>query len=1278
MGKRILGLDLGTNSIGWGVVDDLGNGQFDLVKRGVHIFQEGVKIEKGNESSKAAERTGYRSARRLKFRRKLRKIETLKVLSKYGYCPALSEDELKAWQSKKVYPANQTFRDWCGTADPKDMESGDYENPYYYRWLAASTTLNLDDEADRFKLGRAFYHMAQRRGFKSNRLESTKESEGVVKKDISELSEKMGDRTLGQYFWEDCYRDGKPIRKVHTSRDEHYLSEFNIICDKQNIPAQLRAKLHRAIFFQRPLKSQKGLVANCPFEPKKKRAPISHPLFEEFRMLQILNNIKIQTLDDKRLRLLTDGEKEIVKPLFFRVSKAHFDFKDIAKKLTPKNQKYAYVKGRDAAEAHVKFNYRDNQLLAGCPLTAKLMNLFGDAVEQEIYDSYCGDKKEGKTPEDVLHEVWHVLFSFDDAEKVAEYAKGKLGLDDERAGKFAKINPAQGYGALSLKAIRKILPLLRQGLIYSHAVFFANLDQVIGVTVGVDEHRKTDIERLIDDHKQYIAETRCANELVREYKDNPQAFEGKYDLRKPLEMELPLDLRDSAQDICAMVKAQIRQNNDNGEFLSVKRLEERVGDCLINEFGVSSTAVKRLYHPSREETYKASERADDGKLYLGDPRISSIRNPVFMRAMHRVKAVVNELLKQGVINDQTLIHVEMARELNDANKRAALRRWQRNNETARKKYREAIEEDLKAQGIEREAADDEILKYQLWEEQRHICPYTGKTIGLRDFIGENPSFDIEHTVPRSLCCDNSQENKTLCDREYNRTIKKKRIPIECPGHEQILQRIDHWLDESDRLRDLIEKKRAASRQATTKEQKDNAIQARLLLEMDREYLRGKHRRFTMKEVTRGFKNSQLVDTRIITKYTRLYLKTVFATVHTVSGKTTDDFRRCWGIEKSRDNHAHHTVDAIVAACVTREQYDKLARFYHEYENYELNDPSVPKKPRFPKPWASFTEDMKELKHQILVSHYAPNNLLKQSKKKAKVHGKIVVQQGKTARGSLHKDTFYGRILVGEDQKTVVRVPLAYSPSGGLFGFKSIEDFDRIVDQTVLMKVQAEFRKRCDKGTKLIDAFKDPVWMNEEKGVLIKRVRCVVGAVKNPMALKKHGAPSKQKHKQHYYVQNDSVHMVAIYADDESVQHIGFSALDAVSHGTDVAQTLQRKGRELELKYVLHADQLVLFVKKSSAELEMLPYEELAKRMFRINDLSMSETRMVFRHHMEAREKGKAIEENVEKRGAKYPSSVDFESPNPLQRISYKNMNVAVEAVDFRLNVLGEIEFMEKS
>ena len=78
---RILGIDVGTNSLGWAVVDRQDDSdQHTLVRKGSYTFQEGVKIEKGKESSKASERTLYRAKRRQYFRRRLRKIEVLKVL----------------------------------------------------------------------------------------------------------------------------------------------------------------------------------------------------------------------------------------------------------------------------------------------------------------------------------------------------------------------------------------------------------------------------------------------------------------------------------------------------------------------------------------------------------------------------------------------------------------------------------------------------------------------------------------------------------------------------------------------------------------------------------------------------------------------------------------------------------------------------------------------------------------------------------------------------------------------------------------------------------------------------------------------------------------------------------------------------------------------------------------------------------------------------------------------------------------------------------------------
>ena len=101
MKKRILGLDTGTNSLGWAVVDRDEYDNYTLVKHGGLIFQEGVKIEKKVESSKAAERTGYRSLRKHYFRRRLRKIEVLRVLIKHNLCPYLSEELLHVNPAKR-------------------------------------------------------------------------------------------------------------------------------------------------------------------------------------------------------------------------------------------------------------------------------------------------------------------------------------------------------------------------------------------------------------------------------------------------------------------------------------------------------------------------------------------------------------------------------------------------------------------------------------------------------------------------------------------------------------------------------------------------------------------------------------------------------------------------------------------------------------------------------------------------------------------------------------------------------------------------------------------------------------------------------------------------------------------------------------------------------------------------------------------------------------------------------------------------------------------------
>lgn len=175
---KVLGLDLGTNSLGWALVDESEN-EYTLIDKGVDIFQEGVARDKNNEKPAVQDRTSARALRRHYFRRRLRKIELLKILIRYDLCPPLPEELLTAWQKEKRYPQDNEFLRWQRTDDNGDR------NPYHDRYVALSERLDLGNRTQRWLLGRALYHLAQRRGFLSNRKEAGNEKEdGTVKECI--------------------------------------------------------------------------------------------------------------------------------------------------------------------------------------------------------------------------------------------------------------------------------------------------------------------------------------------------------------------------------------------------------------------------------------------------------------------------------------------------------------------------------------------------------------------------------------------------------------------------------------------------------------------------------------------------------------------------------------------------------------------------------------------------------------------------------------------------------------------------------------------------------------------------------------------------------------------------------------------------------------------------------------------------------------------------------------------------------------------------------------
>ncbi len=151
----------------------------------------------------------------------------------------------------------------------------------------------LDAKLEPHELGRAFYQLAQRRGFLSNRkARKDEEEEGVVKKGISELQDAMieaGARTLGEYL-AGLDPEEQRIRARWTAR-QMFVDEFEAIWSAQvachaQLDGELKSKLRRAMFYQRPLKSQKGLIGRCELEPGHRRAAMASLEAQRFRYWQ--------------------------------------------------------------------------------------------------------------------------------------------------------------------------------------------------------------------------------------------------------------------------------------------------------------------------------------------------------------------------------------------------------------------------------------------------------------------------------------------------------------------------------------------------------------------------------------------------------------------------------------------------------------------------------------------------------------------------------------------------------------------------------------------------------------------------------------------------------------------------------------------------------------------------------------------------------------------------------------------------------------------------------
>lgn len=477
--RYILGLDLGTASVGWSVMEvDADNQPIRIIKTGVRIFDmmggiNPTDYSAGKNSSPAEVRRMARLHRRQIQRSAHRRTRILILLQKYDLLP---KGEIFDRTGRVQY-----FADLDATL----MQAWFNNHPTDYQWRNHPDTLHvfpyklrgaaITEPLPPHAFGRAIYHLAQRRGFKSNRKEEallqaledndkeiatlTDEAKelGVVKADIDKLSKSMceaGAATVGQYLSKLTPSQVR-VRGQHTSR-AMIEAEFELLWKRQRelyqketadgkYPAWLKEaaynKIKTAIFFQRPLRSQKGLVGSCSLEPGQKRATFNCMEAQEFRLLQKLNDLAWFDKEQNRHKISEN------KTHWSILSKALMEGKNVS---------FAEARRLLALPKGSKFNFEYDQ--------DKESKLIGHKINARMLDAFGADWFGFSTEKQEV--IIHDLASIRSLKLLKQRACDVWGLDESHAKKFARGFIDDAYCDISKSALRKLLPQMRAGESY--------------------------------------------------------------------------------------------------------------------------------------------------------------------------------------------------------------------------------------------------------------------------------------------------------------------------------------------------------------------------------------------------------------------------------------------------------------------------------------------------------------------------------------------------------------------------------------------------------------------------------------------------------------------------------------------------------------------------------------------------------------------------------------------------------------------------------------------
>lgn len=814
------------------------------------------------------------------------------------------------------------------------------------------------------------------------------------------------------------------------------------------------------LFYQRPLKSKKSLISDCPYETHFDKDgneyPIkciakSNPLFQEFRLWQFVHNLKIyqreRTVSDGQLDLfgnVSSGKLQTDVDVTDELLKTEDDYvalfdwlnnRATIKQDTLLNSYFKIKKEKGKDNYPYRWNYVEDKEYPCNETRAEILK----GLEK------CGICADFLTKEQEMS-LWHILYSVEDKIEIGKAVKkyaDKNNLPQSFVEVFAKIKPfKKEYGSYSEKAIKKLLPLMRIGRYWRED--------------AIDNKTKERIEKIIT---------------------------GEYD----------------------------------------EKIKDRVREKTINLTDISQFKGMPLWlacyvvydrHSEAKEITKW-ESPDDIDTYLKNFKQHSLRNPIVEQVVTETLRTVRDIWrKYGRIDE---IHVELGREMkNPADKRKRMTAQIQENENTNLRIKTILQElinpEYEVENVrpyspmqheilkiyEEYAIDNldkndkdfdfvnkisknaqpsksDIIRYKAWLEQKYRSPYTGKTIPLGKLF--TSAYQIEHVIPQSRYFDDSFSNKVICEAEVNQ-LKDRQI-----GYEFIKNHHGEKVQLTGG--DVVEIFSVEAYEDFVKKHYSGIKKTKLLME----------------DIPDKFIERQMNDSRYISKFIKGLLsnivrekdengeyeqEAVSKNLISCNGTITDRLKKDWGVDnvwnkiilprferlnditgkdcftaynteghvipnmplelqkgfnKKRIDHRHHAMDAIVIACTTRDHVNLLnneaAHSKHNANRYQLskklrriekvivNGKEQDVFKEFYKPWDSFVQDVYVSLNNMIVSFKQNLRVVNKTVNKYEHYDgngkKVITKQIKgdswAIRKSLHKDTVFGEVNLRKVKET---------------------------------------------------------------------------------------------------------------------------------------------------------------------------------------------------------------------------------------------------------------------